>query len=98
MLFRMATIKQQQTLTSVAQMDGHHPRKAKNRWFDSWSGHMPRLRVQFPVGACRRDNPSMFFYHIEVSLPALSPLPLPSKNKSIKKFKTNKNNKNYILC
>ena len=37
--------------------------------FDSQSGHIPRLRVQSPVGVGTVGNRSMFLSHIDVSLP-----------------------------
>ena len=52
--------------------------KAKGRWFDSWSGHMPGLRLWSPVGTHTRGNQSMFLSHINVSL-CLLPLLLSLK-------------------
>ena len=36
--------------------------------FEPWSGHIPRLWVRTPVGACKGGNQSMFLSHIYVSL------------------------------
>ena len=51
------------------------------RWlserFDSWSGHIPRLRAQSPVRACMRGNQLMFLSHTNVSFPLSLP-PFPS--------------------
>ena len=35
---------------------------------DSWSGHIPRVQVWSPVGACTRGNKFMFLSHIDVPL------------------------------
>ena len=51
--------------------------EAKGRQFSSWSGHMPGLWVQSPVGAGTRGNPSMFLSHIDASFPLFLP-PFPS--------------------
>ena len=48
--------------------------KAKGHWFNSWSGHMPGLWVQSPVGACMRGSRSIFLFHINVSLSLFLPL------------------------
>ena len=50
--------------------------RAKGHLFNSRSGYTPRLRVQFPVGACVRGNQLMFLLHIDVSFPLLLP-PFP---------------------
>ena len=50
--------------------------EAKGCQFDSWSGHMPRLWVWSPVGACMRGNWSMALSHISASLPLFLPLSL----------------------
>ena len=42
--------------------------KKKPCGFDPWSGHMPRLQVQSPFGACMGDSRSMFLSHIYVFL------------------------------
>ena len=42
--------------------------KPKCHWFNSWSGHMPRLWIQSPVGAHMRGSRSMFLSRIDVSL------------------------------
>ena len=63
-----------QALTGVAQLVGHLP-ESKRSQFDSQSGHRPGLQVRSPVGACTRNNRSMFL-SLSLSLP--SPL---SKNK-----------------
>ena len=55
-------------LADVAQLVGALFCKLKGCGFDSWSGHMPRLWVQFPVGAHTRGNWSMLLSHIDVFL------------------------------
>ena len=40
--------------------------RPKGHRFDPWSGHMPRLWVQSPVGACLRGNQLMFLSHINI--------------------------------
>ena len=54
--------------------------KLKGCWFDSQSGHMPGLRVQFPMGVDTRGNQLMsltsIFLSLTFSLPSLH-----SKNK-----------------
>ena len=60
------------------------PCNAKGHPFDSWSEHMPGLRVCSLVGAHTRDNRSMFLSHISVSLPLSIP-PFPSTSLSLKK-------------
>ena len=46
----------------------------KGYGFDSWSGHMPRLWVQSPVGVHAKGSWSVLLSHINVSLPlCLSP-------------------------
>ena len=52
----------------VAQLSGAWSHAAKGWGFDSWSGHMPRLKVQSPVGAHIGGNQSVFLPHIDVSL------------------------------
>ena len=47
--------------------------KAKGHRFDSQSGHMQGLWVRYPVGVLLRGNQSMFFSHIDVSLPLFLP-------------------------
>ena len=48
--------------------------KAKGRWLNSQSDHMPGLWVWSPVGAHVRGNRLMFLSHTDVSLPLfLSP-------------------------
>ena len=37
-------------LANVAQLVGSSFCKAKGHRFDSWSGHIPQVAVQFPVG------------------------------------------------
>ena len=36
--------------------------------FNSQSGHVPRLQVQSPFGACTEDNRLMILSHVNVSL------------------------------
>ena len=72
--------KEGNTLTRVAQLVGCHSATAKGFWFDSWSGHMPGLPVQYLVGVCTRGNRSMFLSHMGVSLPLSLPSTL-SKSK-----------------
>lgn len=36
--------------------------------FNPWGGHMPRLRVQSPVGVCVGGSRLMFFSHVSLSL------------------------------
>ena len=62
------------TLTNVAQLVGASSCKPRGHGFDSWSGHMPRLWVQSLVGACKRDNQSVFLMSMFLSL---SPSSLP---------------------
>ena len=52
------------------------PMHQKNCGFGSWSGHIPRLRVQSSVGAHTEGHLSMFLF---------LPLSLPLSLKSIKK-------------
>ena len=49
------------TLTSVAHLVEHHPAEWKGCRFDSWSGHMPGLWVQPPVGARMGEAPLRCF-------------------------------------
>ena len=55
-------------LGQVVQLVGASPHTPKGCRFNSWSGHIPRLRVQSPVRAHTGDNQSMFLSHINVSL------------------------------
>ena len=52
----------------VAQLVGASSCTPKGCGFKSWSGHIARLRVQSPVGACTRGNQLTFLSHIYVSL------------------------------
>ena len=55
--------------------------KAKGRWFDSQSGHMPGLWARSPFGAHTRGKRQIkFLSHIDVSFSFSLPSPL-SKNK-----------------
>ena len=62
--------------------------KAKDRRFDSRSGHMPGLWARFPVGVHVRGKWSMFLSHIDVSLPLFLPrFPSLKKIKSFLKIR-----------
>ena len=58
-------------LASVAQLVEASSSKPKGLRFDSWSGHIPGLRVWSPVGVCMRGNQSML-----LSLPPSLPTSL----------------------
>ena len=63
-----------QALASVAQLVGASSREPKSHWFDSQSGHIPRLQVRSPVRARAGDSRSMFpSLSLSLSLP-----PFPS--------------------
>ena len=51
---------QKTALAGVAQWAGASAHKQKGRRFDSWTGHMPRLQVWFPVGVHTRGNRLLF--------------------------------------
>ena len=57
-------------------------RKAKGRWFNAQSGHVPGLQVWPPVRACMRGNQLMF-----LSLSFSRPSPLSKTKSNIKKKK-----------
>ena len=61
----------------------HLTRKPKGHWFDSRSGYMPGLWVQSLIGTCVRGNQSVFFFHIDISLPFSLPAPLSKKYMNI---------------
>ena len=69
-------------LAAEAQWVAASTRKLKGCMFNSQSGRMPGLRVQFPVG-CIREAADLFLARIGgVSLPLnLSPSPAPLKSK-----------------
>ena len=71
--------------------------KVKGCWFDSWSGHMPGLWVQTPVGVCTGGNWSMFVSHIDLSL-LLSLPPFPSLQKYINKIFFKKEQDANVCC
>ena len=52
----------------MVEASSHTP---KDHGSDSWSGHIPRLQVQSPVGVRMGGNGLMFFSHINVSLSLL---------------------------
>ena len=54
-------------LADVAQLVGVLSCGPNGRGFDPWSGPMPGLWVQSPVGEIVRSNQSMFLSHITVS-------------------------------
>ena len=60
---------------SVAQLVGMLTCKLKGCGFDSWSGHMPKLRVRFRSGRMR-DATDRYFSHIDVSLLFFLPPPI----------------------
>ena len=55
-------------LAGVAQLCGVLLPKPKDRGFDSWSRHMPRLWVWSPVRVRARSNRSIFLSHIGISV------------------------------
>ena len=55
----------------VVGASSHTPRGCR---FDFWSGHLPRLQVQFVVGVCMGDNGFMFL-SLSSPLPSSSLLP-----------------------
>ena len=66
-------------LARVAQAVGASSRKPNGGGFDFRSGHIPRLRVQSPVGECTRRNQLIFlltlmgflcFFNLFLSLPS----------------------------
>ena len=60
--------------------------QTERSWFDSQSGHLPRLRVQFLARAHTKGNQSMLL-SLSFSLPSpLSKPSLPSFSKSSKKM------------
>ena len=54
--------------------------KAKNHWFNSWSGDMPGLWVRSLVRACTKGNRSMF---LSLSFSLLSPKKRKEKRRSV---------------
>ena len=68
---------------SVTQLVGASSHTPKCWRFDSWSGHMPRLWVWFPVGTCMGDDRYMFLSHIDVCLLFFLSLSLSEINKHI---------------
>ena len=59
------------------------PHKVKGRQLDSWSGHVPGLWVQFPVGMNIYGSQSMSLSHIDVSLSLFLPVPFSVKSINI---------------
>ena len=48
--------KKKSALAGVAQLGGMSSCELKGHGFDSQSGHMPKLQVRYPLGACATGN------------------------------------------
>ena len=64
-------------LASVARLVGSSSHTLKGHWFDSPSGHRPRLWVRSPVRACMTRQPVDLSFSLSSSLPLCPPPPSP---------------------
>ena len=60
-------------LVGMSQLVGVSSCKPKGWEFNSWSEHIPSLRVQSPVGTHAKNKLSMFHSHINVSFSLPTP-------------------------